>query len=147
MGDEIKVSSAGGKGYLYFAEISVKLLAFLVILIWLGVISLCLTGSCMHSRNTGSCRLKQITHMFILWHETLPGAVQKPLHVKKKCINYMTVKQWQWHHFHICFFAFTIKQIRHFAINIHAKKAFIWHLKLRFISLKFTVASSFSVIH
>lgn len=31
-GDERKVSSAGGKGCLYFAEISVKLLAFLVIL-------------------------------------------------------------------------------------------------------------------
>lgn len=29
-GKTIKVSSARGKGYLYFAEISVKLLAFLV---------------------------------------------------------------------------------------------------------------------
>lgn len=47
-----EVSSAGGKGYLYFAEISVKLLAFLVILMWLGVISLCLTCFCMHLWNS-----------------------------------------------------------------------------------------------
>lgn len=47
-----EVSSAGGKGYLYFAEISVKLLAFLVILMWLGVISLCSTCFCMHLWNS-----------------------------------------------------------------------------------------------
>lgn len=55
MGGNLKkkeVSSAGGKGYLYFAEISVKLLAFLVILMWLSVISLCSTCFCMHLWNS-----------------------------------------------------------------------------------------------
>lgn len=64
-GDEIKVSSAGRKGYLYFAEISVKLLAFLVILMWLGVVSLCLTCFCMHPKKEKAkktfilCKLKK----------------------------------------------------------------------------------------